>query len=261
MAMSESQYMSGYGDGRVVIVTGASRGIGAATARLAASRGYAVAINYRSNASAATRLVSEIEARGYRAIAIQGDVSIEAEAIHLFDETTRLLGPVRGLVNNAGITGQSSRFENLATSDIEAVMRLNVVASFVCAREAVKRMSTARGGQGGAIVNVSSAAATLGSPGEFIHYAASKAAVDILTVGLSKEVAKDGIRVNAVAPGMIDTEIHASSGDPGRVNRLVPTVPMARIGTAHEVAEAILFLLSDAASYVTGTVLRIAGGR
>jgi NAD(P)-dependent dehydrogenase (short-subunit alcohol dehydrogenase family) len=247
--------------GRVVIVTGGSRGIGAATARLAGARGFSVAVNYNSSPEAAGAVVDAIVAAGGRAVAIQADVSREADIVKLFDEAARLLGPVTALVNNAGITGRSSKFNELTADDIEKVLRLNVTGTFLCAREAVKRMSTALGGRGGTIVNVSSAAATLGSPGEFVHYAASKSAINALTVGLAKEVALQGIRVNAVAPGMIDTEIHLSSGDPGRVARLVPTVPMARIGSAEEVAEAILFLLSDASSYVTGEIVRVAGGR
>lgn len=249
------------GDHRMVIVTGASRGIGAAVARLAGRRGYKVAVNYNSNAAAAASVVRDIEADGGRAAAVRADVASEAEIARLFDEATAALGPVTALVNNAGITGGSGLFVDLPTETLENVVRLNVVGAALCAREAVRRMSTARGGKGGAIVNISSIAAMLGGPGEYVHYAASKGAIDSLTIGLGKEVARDGIRVNAVAPGLIDTEIHAASGDPGRVDRIVPTVPMGRIGTAEEVAEAVLYLLSDAASYVTGTVLRVTGGR
>ena len=245
----------------MVIVTGASRGIGAATARLAAQRGYAVAVNYRSSPDAAHAVVREIEAAGGRAKAIQADMAHEPDILRLFDAATEALGPPTALVNNAGITGRSGRFADLTPAAIDEVLRLNVTGAFICAREAVRRMSTANGGRGGAIVNISSAAATLGSPGEYVHYAASKGAVETMTVGLAKEVARQGIRVNAVAPGIIDTEIHAACGDPGRVDRIIPSVPMARIGTAEEVAEAVLYLLSDAAAYVTGTVLRVSGGR
>ena len=205
-------------------------------------------------------------AAGGRAGAIQADVADEADVLRLFDQATVALGPLTALVNNAGITGRSGRFADLTPAAIDEVLRVNVTGAFICAREAVRRMSTAPGGpygpgRGGAIVNLSSAAATMGSPGEYVHYAASKGAIDTMTVGLAKEVARQGIRVNAVAPGMIDTEIHASSGDPGRIDRIVPTVPMARIGSAEEVAEAVLYLLSDGAAYITGTVLRVAGGR
>jgi NAD(P)-dependent dehydrogenase (short-subunit alcohol dehydrogenase family) len=241
----------------MVIVTGASRGIGAAVARLAARRGYAVAVNYRSSPDAAHAVVREIEAAGGRAKAIQADVAHESDILKLFDEATRALGPVTALVNNAGITGGSGRVADLTAECLEDVIRLNVVGALLCAREAIRRMSTAMGGKGGAIVNISSVAATLGAPGEYVHYAASKGAIDTMTVGLAKELAAEGIRVNAVAPGLIDTEIH----EPGRVDRIVPQVPMRRIGTAEEVAEAVLYLLSDAAAYVTGTVLRVSGGR
>jgi NAD(P)-dependent dehydrogenase (short-subunit alcohol dehydrogenase family) len=245
----------------MVIVTGASRGIGAAIAKLAGVRGYKVAVNYNSNAAAASAVVRDIEAAGGRAVAIRADVAREADVLRLFDEATAAFGPVTALVNNAGMTGRSGRFVDLPTTTLEEVMRLNVVGAALCAREAVRRMSTARGGAGGTIVNISSVAATMGSPDEYVHYAASKGAVESMTVGLGKEVAREGIRVNAVAPGLIDTEIHAASGDPGRVDRIVPTVPMGRIGTAEEVAEAVLYLMSDAAAYVTGTVLRVTGGR
>ena len=242
-------------------MTGASRGIGAATAKLAAARGYAVAVNYAQNAKAAAAVVAAIEAAGGRALAIAGDVGSEADVLRLFETAVRELGPITALVNNAGIIGPAGRVEAVSAATLEAVMRINVTGAFLCAREAVKRMSTAKGGRGGAIVNVSSGAATLGSPGGFVHYAASKGAIDTMTLGLAKEVAREGIRVNAVAPGMVLTDIHLSAGDPGRVERITPTIPMARAASAEEVAETILFLLSDAASYVTGAILRVAGGR
>jgi NAD(P)-dependent dehydrogenase (short-subunit alcohol dehydrogenase family) len=246
---------------QILIVTGGSRGIGAATCRLAGRRGYAVAINYATNAAAAASVVADIESAGGRAVAIQADVAREDEIERLFAETERRLGRPTGLVNNAGIVGRSQRLDTVDAATLQAVFDLNILGAFLCARAAVRRMSTAHGGAGGNIVNLSSAAANLGSPGEFIWYAASKAAMDALTIGLAKEVAREGIRVNAVAPGMVDTEIHAASGDPGRVARIVPNVPLARIGTPEEVAETILFLLSDASSYCTGAVLRVAGGR
>jgi NAD(P)-dependent dehydrogenase (short-subunit alcohol dehydrogenase family) len=246
---------------RVVIVTGASRGIGAATALMAAQQSFSVAVNCHQSPDAAAGVLRAIEDAGGRAAVIPGDVAEEADVVHLFDETERRLGPVTALVNNAGVTGTSGRLDALSIEDLTRVMRVNVVGAFLCAREAVRRMSTAHGGHGGAIVNVSSGAATLGSPGEFIHYAASKAAVDTLTIGLAREVAREGIRVNAVAPGLVLTDIHGSSGDPGRLERITPTVPMGRAGTVDEIAATILFLLSDAASYVTGAVLRVAGGR
>ena len=205
--------------------------------------------------------MAEIEGAGGTAIAIQADVAREAEIERLFAETDERLGRVTHLVNNAGITGRGQRLDVVEAATLEAVFDLNILGCFLCAREAVRRMSTAHGGSGGVIVNLSSAAATLGSPGEYIWYAASKGAIDTMTIGLSKEVAREGIRVNAVAPGLILTEIHASSGEPGRVDRLTPLVPAGRAGTAEEVAETILFLLSDASSYVTGAVLRVSGGR
>lgn len=241
----------------MMIVTGASRGIGAAVARLAGARGYAVAVNYHRSPDAAEAVVRDITAAGGRARAIKADVARESEILRLFDEATRELGPLTALVNNAGITGGSGRAADVAVETLDEVFRLNVIGAILCAREAIRRMSTAMGGQGGAIVNISSVAAVLGAPGEYVHYAASKGAIDSLTVGLAKELAGEGIRVNAVAPGLIDTEIH----EPGRLDRIVPMVPMKRVGTAEEVAEAVLYLLSDAASYVTGTVLRVSGGR
>ena len=245
----------------VLLVTGGGRGIGAATAVMAGRAGYDVAVNYRNSRAEADDVVRTIEASGGRAAAISGDVAVEADVERMFAETERLLGPVDALVNNAGITGRSGRLDALTAENLAEVMQINVIGSFLCAREAVRRMSTAHGGTGGVIVNISSGAATLGSPGEFIHYAASKAAIDTLTIGLGREVALEGIRVVAVAPGMVLTDIHAASGDPGRVDRITPTVPMQRIADVDEIASTILFLLSDAASYVTATVLRVAGGR
>jgi NAD(P)-dependent dehydrogenase (short-subunit alcohol dehydrogenase family) len=246
---------------KVLIVTGASRGIGAATAIAAGKAGYRVVVNYTARRQEADGVVREIVAKGGTAVAVQADVSLEADVMGLFAETERRFGRLDGLVNNAGVVGRSSRFVDMATADLHRVFAINVFGSFLCAREAVKRMSTARGGAGGAIVNISSGASTLGSPGEFIHYAASKAAINTLTIGLAKEVAREGIRVNAVEPGMVDTEMQAASGDPGRVDRIVPTVPMARSASPAEIAQPIIFLLSDAASYMTGAILRVAGGR
>jgi len=244
-----------------LVITGGSRGIGAATARLAAARGYAVCINYRSDAKAARGVVDAIESAGGRAHAVRGNVADEADVVRLFDESQRAFGPPTGLVNNAGVVGPANRVADVPLSTLREVFDINILGAFLAAREAVRRMSTARGGKGGSIVNLSSMASFLGSPGEFVHYAASKGAIETFTIGLSREVAREGIRVNAVAPGLIDTEIHAAAGFPDRVERLGPTVPMGRGGTADEVAEAILWLLSDAASYVNGTSLRVSGGR
>ena len=246
---------------RVILITGAGRGIGAATARLAAARGYDVAVNFAFNAKAAEGVVADAERAGARAVAIQADVAQEAEVERLFAETERRLGPLWGLVNNAGIVGRASQLDAADAATIKAVIDLNVVGAFLVARAAVRRLSSAHGDKGGVIVNVSSGAATLGSPGDFIWYAASKAAVDTLTIGLAREVAREGIRVNAVAPGLVDTEIHDSTGIPDRVAAMSPNIPLGRAGTPAEIAETILFLLSDASSYVTGAVLRVAGGR
>ena len=245
----------------VLIVTGASRGIGAATARLAATRGYHLCVNYRANAGAATGVVTAITNGGGRAIAVQADISIEAEVVRLFETCDRELGSPRALVNNAGMLEQQMRVEAMDAGRLARVFATNVTGSFLCAREAVKRMSTKHGGQGGAIVNLSSAAARLGAPGEYVDYAAAKAAIDAFTIGLAQEVAEEGIRVNAVSPGVIYTDIHASGGEPGRVDRVKASVPMRRGGTADEVANAILWLLSDEASFVTGSILDVTGGR
>jgi NAD(P)-dependent dehydrogenase (short-subunit alcohol dehydrogenase family) len=244
-----------------LIVTGGGRGIGAATAKLAARRGYPVALSYLGRDEAAARVVAEIDAAGGRAIAVKGNVAHEEDVLHLFHEAETRLGPLAGLVNNAGIIGGSSRLADVNAATLREVMEVNVVGAFLCAREAVKRLSTARGGKGGAIVNITSMAAVIGGAGEYIHYAASKGAIETLTIGLAREVAREGIRVNAVSPGMIHTEIHAEAGMPDRIERLAPNVPMGRGGAPEEVAEAVIWLLSDAASYVTGASLRVSGGR
>jgi NAD(P)-dependent dehydrogenase (short-subunit alcohol dehydrogenase family) len=245
----------------VVLVTGGGRGIGAETARLCAAGGYAVCVNYRANAEAATRVVDDIRASGGRALAVQADVASEDAVVRLFEQSDAALGPLTALVNNAGILERQTRVDQMDAARIARVFATNVTGAFICAREAVKRLSIAHGGRGGAIVNVSSMAARLGSPGEYVDYAASKAAVDTLTIGLAREVAAEGIRVNAVRAGIIETEIHASGGEPGRVARLGPLQPMGRGGRAVEVARAIVWLLSDDASYTTGSFIDVAGGR
>ena len=245
----------------VLLITGASRGIGAATARLAAQQGYSVCVNYRHNREAADAVVADIESRGGRAIAVAADVADERDVVKLFEASDRALGPLTGLVNNAGILETQMRLETMTAARLTRVLATNVIGAFLCAREAVRRMSTRHGGCGGAIVNLSSAAARLGSPGEYIDYAASKGAIDTMTVGLAQEVAEEGIRVNAVRAGFIYTEMHASGGEPNRVDRVKAFVPMKRGGTADEVARAILWLLSDGASYTTGSFIDVAGGR
>ncbi len=244
-----------------LIVTGGSRGIGAATARLAATRGYDVCLSYANRADAAQSVVKDCEAQGVRAVAVQADVAAEPDVLRLFATAQDELGAPAVLVNNAGIVAPKTRVADLDVARIEQMFAVNVTGAFLCAREAVRRMSTRLGGAGGAIVNVSSRAAVLGGSGQYVDYAAAKAAVDTLTLGLATEVADEGIRVTAVRPGLIYTDIHASGGEPGRVERLESTVPMGRGGRAEEVAEAILWLASDTASYVTGTILDVAGGR
>jgi NAD(P)-dependent dehydrogenase (short-subunit alcohol dehydrogenase family) len=246
---------------KVLIVTGGGRGIGAATARLAAQHGYAVCVNYRKNAAAAAALVAQIHTDGGTAIAVGADVASEPDVVRLFETVDAQLGPLTALVNNAGILETQARVEQIDAARIDRVFATNVRGAFLCAREAVRRMSTKNGGGGGAIVNVSSRAAQLGAPGEYVDYAASKAAVDALTIGLAREVAAEGIRVNGVRAGIIYTEIHADGGEPGRVDRLGPTLPMRRGGDPIEVARAILWLLSEDASYSTASFIDVAGGR
>ena len=246
---------------KTILITGASRGIGAACALLAGRRGYTVCVNYRENADAATRVVHAIEAAGGRAFAVAADVADEGDVARLFAQVDAHCGRLDALVNNAGILARQMRVERMDAARINRIFATNVTGSFLCAREAVRRMSTRHGGSGGAIVNVSSRAAVLGSANEYVDYAASKAAVDTLTIGLAREVAGEGICVNGVRPGLIDTDMHASGGEPGRIQRLQATVPMARGGTAGEVAAAVLWLLSDEASYATGTFIDVSGGR
>jgi NAD(P)-dependent dehydrogenase (short-subunit alcohol dehydrogenase family) len=244
-----------------LVVTGGSRGIGAAICHEAARAGWDVIVNYLSDTAAAAKVVAGIESIGGHALAVQGDVSVEIDVVRLFDSAAHWRGAVTGLVNNAAISGGFARVDEVSAETLNHVMGINVVGPFLCSREALKLMSTKHGGAGGTIVNISSRAAVLGSAGEWVHYAASKAAVNTLTVGLANEVASEGVRVNAVAVGLVDTEMHANAGDPGRPDRMRPTVPMQRSGTPEEVATAVLWLLSDAASYTTGTVLAVSGGR
>ena len=243
------------------IITGASRGIGKAIGVRAARDGWDIAVNYAGNEAAARAVAAKIEAEGRKAVIIQADTSKEADIMRLFDEAEAALGPVRGLVNNAGITGKISQVRDMSEAAILEVMQLNVIGLMLCCREAVRRMSKKDGGAGGAVVNLSSIASRLGSPNEFTHYAASKGAVDAFTLGFAREVIAEGVRVNAVAPGMIDTDIHASAGAPDRAARLGPTTPIGRSAAPEEVAEAIVWLLSDAAGYCAGSILDVSGGR
>ena len=246
---------------QVLLVTGGSRGIGAATALLAARKGYAVAVNYSASAPAADEVVGQIRAAGGTAIAVQADVAHEDQVLAMFEQVDAQLGRITALVNNAGVIDVTARLHDMSVARLKRMFDINVIGSMVCAREAVRRMSTKHGGNGGAIVNLSSAAARLGAPGQYLDYAAAKGAIDTFTIGLAKEVAAEGIRVNAVRPGLIDTDIHASGGLPDRVRELAHQVPMQRGGPAHEVAEAIVWLLSPEASYTTMSLLDVSGGR
>lgn len=246
---------------KAMLITGGSRGIGAAVAKQAAASGWRVAINYASNVEAAHTLVQHITKLGGEAIAIKGDIGEEQDVLSMFAEIDQKFGRLDALVNNAGIVDQKSRVDEMSAERLMRMMRINIVGQFLCAREAVKRMSTRHGGQGGAIVNVSSVASLIGSSGEYVDYAASKGAIDTFTLGLAREVATEGIRVNAVRPGIIDTEIHASGGQPDRIAAMRDKVPMQREGTAEEVAYSIMWLLSDQASYATGSILNVSGGR
>jgi NAD(P)-dependent dehydrogenase (short-subunit alcohol dehydrogenase family) len=246
---------------KTLLVTGGSRGIGAAVCRLASKAGYRVAVNYTANAEAARAVVDDIASAGGEAFALHADVASEAEILAMFEAIDRRFGPLDALVNSAGVVDAKARLDEMSAARIERMFAINVVGSLLCAREAVRRMSTRHGGKGGAIVNVSSAAAKHGSPADYVDYAASKGAIDTFTIGLAREVATEGVRVNAVRPGIIDTEIHASGGQPGRAQALRPIIPMQREGQADEVAHAILWLLSDEASYTTGALLDVSGGR
>ena len=247
--------------GGVVMITGGGRGIGAATARLAARRGYAVCVNYLRNRAAAEAVAQDIRGGGGQAVAVRGDVAVEEDVARLFEECDRALGPLTALVNNAGIVERQSRVEAMDGARLQRMFATNVIGAFLCAREAIRRMSTKHGGQGGAIVNISSGAARLGSPGEYVDYAASKGAIDTMTLGLARELAEEGIRVNCVRPGFVHTDIHASGGEPNRIERLRDGIPMKRGGDPEEVARAVLWLLSDEASYSTGAILDVTGGR
>jgi NAD(P)-dependent dehydrogenase (short-subunit alcohol dehydrogenase family) len=244
-----------------LVVTGGSRGIGAAIAKLAGERGFSVAVNCATSAAEAVAVAQAIVSAGGRACAIQADIACEEDVIRLFETAERELGPIKALVNNAGITGGFSRVDSVSAATLAQVLAVNVTGSILCAREAVRRMSTRHGGTGGSIVNISSRAARTGAAGEWVHYAASKGAIDSFTIGLAREVATEGIRVNAVAPGLIETGLHAANGAPDRLDQLRSTIPMQRPGTALEVAEGVLWLLSPAASYTTGSILEIGGGR
>ncbi len=247
--------------GRLAFITGASRGIGAACAIMAAQNGWDVAINYARDETAAHRVAEQVHAAGRKSVVVQGDVGQEADILRMFDTVDRQLGRINGLINNAGIVATGMRMEGFTWDRMDRIMRINVLGTIACCREAVKRMSKQHGGQGGSIVNLSSAAARLGGANDYVDYAASKGAIDTLTLGLSKELAADGIRVNAIRPGLIDTEIHASGGKPNRAFDLSHLVPMQRPGTADEVAHAAIWLLSDSSSYSTGSIIDVAGGR
>lgn len=246
---------------QVLLVTGGSRGIGAATALLAASKGYAVAVNFSANSLAADEVVRQVRAAGGTALTVQADVADEAQVLAMFEKVDAKLGRVTALVNNAGVVDTTQRIDEQSLARWRRMFEINVYGTLLCAREAVRRMSTRHGGSGGAIVNVSSVAATIGAAGQYVDYAAAKGAVDVFTLGLAREVATEGIRVNAVRPGIIDTDIHASGGQPGRAQRLAPQIPLQRPGTAQEVAHAIVWLLSAEASYATGSILDVTGGR
>ncbi len=245
---------------QVAIVTGGSRGIGRATALAAAARGYKVVVGYASNKAAADEVVAKIESSNGKAIAVKCDVGSEADILHLFKQADAF-GPLGVLVNNAGVVDMTARVDEMSAERLHRMMNVNVVGSIICAREAVKRLSTRHGGKGGVIINLSSVAATLGSPAQYVDYAASKGAIDTFTLGLAREVASEGIRVAAIRPGLIDTDIHASGGEPDRAHRLAHNVPMRRVGQAEEIANAVVWLMSDEASYVTGTILDVSGGR
>ena len=246
---------------KVAVVTGGSRGIGAAIAKLLGSNGYSVALTYANDQTAAQKVLDHLTSIGSRAIGIQADVAREVDVVRIFEIAERELGPVRALVNNAAITGGFARVDEIDGAALARMLAVNVGGTILCAREAVRKMSTRHNGRGGTIVNISSIAARTGSAGEWVHYAASKGAVNSFTIGLAREVANEGIRVNAVAPGLVDTGLHAANGEPGRLERVAPSIPMRRAGTAEEIAQGVLWLLSDAASYVTGTILEIGGGR
>lgn len=246
---------------KTILITGGSRGIGAATARLAGARGWSVGVNYAGNEKAAMETVKAVEAAGGRAIALRGNVAEEADVVALFDETEKAFGAIDGVFNNAGIVRKGSKIADMDTESTRKLFDINVLGAFLVAREAARRMSRSRGGKGGSLVNMSSAAARLGGPNEFVDYAASKGAIDALTLGLSKELGPEGIRVNAIRPGLIETEIHNDSGDLNRLNRLVPGVPIGRAGTAEEVGETVIWLIDDKSSYVNGAIIDVTGGR